>query len=216
MLTVENAGGRGVAQICALYPGGSMFFGQNLKGVPLFALNFIFSKFSFENSLKGWGVAFVIPLIPNLHPPFLHLCIQCKKNLKVLETNLYNYSNFRFRVFPETPAPTLRWSARSRPRGPATRKTTTTRLRTRVEVSRVTGRPRKTRWSTATPASATASAVSTSWPPSFASRFCEVEAEIRGRIPRPKSEFRRVLASSDKFGQVSARYKKVPTSYNEF
>ena len=175
MITVENAGGRGargVAQICALVPGG-----VHAQRVPLFALNFIFSKFSFENSI---GRAYVIPPIPNLHPPFLHLWIQCKKNLKVQETNRYNYYNFRFQVFPETPAPTLRWSARSRPRGPATQRTTTTRRRTRVEVSRVTGRPRKTRWSTATPASATASAVSTSWPPSFASRFCEVEDKVQG------------------------------------
>ena len=104
MLTVENAGGkgsRGVAQMCALVPGG----GVHAQRVPIFALNFIFSKFSYENSI---GRAYVIPPITNLHPPCLHLCIQCKKNLKVLETNLYNYSNFRFRVFPETPAPTLR------------------------------------------------------------------------------------------------------------
>jgi hypothetical protein len=181
MLTVENAGGkgsRGVAQMCALVPGG----GVHAQRVPIFALNFIFSKFSYENSI---GRAYVIPPITNLHPPCLHLCIQCKKTLRFkklifLITNLNNYYNFRFRVFPETPAPTLRWSARSRPRGPATRRTTTTRRRTRVEVSRVTGRPRKTRWSTATPASATASAVSTLWLPSFASRFCEVEDKVRG------------------------------------
>ncbi len=46
------------------------------------------------------------------------------------------------------------------------------------------------------------------------------EAKIRGRNPRPKSEFRRVLTSYNKFGQVSARYKKVSTtsrtSFNKF
>jgi hypothetical protein len=212
MLTVENAGGRGsqgVVQICALVPGG-----VHAQRVPLFGLNFIFSKFSYENSI---GRAYVIPPIPNLHPPCLHLCIQCKKNLKVQETNLYNYYNFRFRVFLETPAPTLLWSARSRPRDPATRRTTTTRLRTRAEVSRVTGRPRKTRWSTAIPASVTASAVSTLWLPSFASRFCEVEDKVRGRNPRPKSETEiRIPTSCDKFWQVWTSISKIQKSFNDF
>ena len=140
-----------------------------------------------------------------------------QKNFKVQGTNLYNYYNFRFQVFPETPAPTLRWSARSRPRDPATRRTTTTRLRTRVEVSRVTGRPRKTRWSTATPASATGSAVSTSWPPSFASRFCEVEDKARGYNRRAKFEAEiRIPTISGKFWQVWTSFSKIQKSFNHF
>ncbi len=49
MLIVENAGGRGVAQICALVPrGGAWFLDKISRGIT-FCLNFILSKFSFEN-----------------------------------------------------------------------------------------------------------------------------------------------------------------------